>query len=152
MSQEDTEALLQQCMIGRLATVGADNVPYITPFNYYYEPHSKRIYVHHSNKPGHLLDNLRHSDNVCFEVEETGPISFTGQRACSASQIYQSVICFGKISAIEAEEEKESVVRLLMKKYIDEPMPERTYSPELVTLDRIVVLAIDVEIMTGKRR
>ena len=152
MGQEESEALLQRCLVGRMGTVGSDGMPYVTPLNYVYEPRAQRIYFHHSPKRGHLLTNLRHSNKVCFEVDEPGPVVATGDYACNTTQAYRSVICFGRMSAVENTEEKKRVVELLVRKYIDELMPDRMYDPELVQLDRIMVLAMDIEVMTGKHR
>jgi len=152
MGKEESETLLQRCLVGRMATVGSDGKPYITPVNYVYEPRARRIYFHHSPKRGHLLTNLRHSNKVCFEVDEPGPVVATGDYACNTTQAYRSVICFGPMSAVENAEEKKRIIGLLVRKYIDELMPDRLYGPEIVQLDRIMVLAMEIEVMTGKQR
>ena len=41
---------------------------------------------------------------------------------------------------------------MLMRKYVDELTPDRAHNPELVQLDRTMVLAMDIEIMTVKHR
>jgi nitroimidazol reductase NimA-like FMN-containing flavoprotein (pyridoxamine 5'-phosphate oxidase superfamily) len=152
MDQEQNKALLQRALVGRMGTVGSDDMPYITPLNYVYEPQTRRIYFHRSPKTGHLLTNLHHNNKVCFEVDEPHSVVATGDYACNTTQVYQSVICFGRTSAVEDTEEKERVLRLLMRKYVDEPTPERVYNPELLQLDNTMVLAMDIEIMTGKHR
>jgi hypothetical protein len=85
-------------------------------------------------------------------VDEPGSVIATGDYACNTTQIYQSVICFGRAAAVEDTAEKERIIRLLMQKYVDEPTPERMYNPELLKLDRTMVVAMDIEIMTGKHR
>ena len=152
MGQGESEALLQQSLVGRIGTVGSDSMPYVTPLNYVYDPKARRIYFHHSPKAGHLLTNLRHNNKVCFEADKPGPVVASGNYACNTTQVYQSVICFGRTSAIEDAEEKERVLRLLMRKYVDEPTPDRMYNPQLLLLDETLVLAMDIEIMTGKHR
>ncbi len=153
MSQEESQALLLRCLVGRVGTVGDDGMPYVTPVNYVYDPRARRIYLHHSpNKEGHLLANLRHSNKVCVEVDERGPVAATGDYACDTTQVYQSVICFGCMSAIDDPAEKRRVMGLLVRKYIDGLMPGRTYNPEMVELGRTMVLALEIEVMTGKQR
>jgi hypothetical protein len=49
-------------------------------------------------------------------------------------------------------EEKEMALQLLVRKYVDELMPERRYDPELSTSDSVTVIALRVETMTGKQR
>ena len=153
MGMEGSEALLQRCLVGRVGTVGSDGMPYVIPMNYVYESQTRRIYFHHSpSGEGHFLTNLRDNDQVCFEVDEPGPLVATGDHACNTAQVYRSVICFGRMSTIEDVSEKKRVLDLLVQKYIDRHMPGRMYSPELVQLDQTLVLAMDIQMMTGKHR
>jgi len=150
LNTEEIEALLKRCLVGRVATTGSDDMPYITPLNYVYEPQTSRIYLHHSSEPGHLLDNLRHNNRVCFEADEPGVLFATGEFACNTGQVYQSVICFGRMSLLETVEEKKHVLWLFTEKYIDGLMPDRKYKSALQQVEGTAVLAIDIEIMTGK--
>ena len=58
--------ILSAATIGRMATLGADGYPYITPVNYVYT--NACIYFHCALK-GEKLDNIAREDRVCFEVD-----------------------------------------------------------------------------------
>ncbi len=147
MDEADSVALLERCLVGHVGTVSADGTPYVTPMNYVYVPGSNRMYLHMSAQRGHLLANLEHSPKVCFQVERAGPVVQTGETGCDASQVYQSVVCFGTARFISVRSQKEHVCRMFNEKY----------APKLPTdsfprLDETLVVAIAIERMTGKRR
>jgi nitroimidazol reductase NimA-like FMN-containing flavoprotein (pyridoxamine 5'-phosphate oxidase superfamily) len=147
MSEEDARACLERCLVGHVGTVGADGTPYVTPMSYVYAPRSQRIYLHLSTQRGHLLANLEHSPKVCFQVERAGPIVQTGPNVCDASQVYQSVVCFGTARMITVRSQRERVCRMFGEKYTPE-LPADSFP----SLDTILVVAIAIEQMIGKRR
>jgi nitroimidazol reductase NimA-like FMN-containing flavoprotein (pyridoxamine 5'-phosphate oxidase superfamily) len=150
LGKEEMEGVLNSCLVGRVATVGSDGMPYITPLNFVYDAGTQRICFHHSTEPGHLLENLAHSDRVCFEVDEPGAVFASGDYACNTGQAYRSVVCFGKMVFIEDVREKKDILALLAKKYIDDLTPDRTYKHGWEQLAVTAVLAMDIEMMTGK--
>jgi nitroimidazol reductase NimA-like FMN-containing flavoprotein (pyridoxamine 5'-phosphate oxidase superfamily) len=153
MSREESRLLLQQCLVGRIGTVDNDGVPYVTPVNYTYESDLNRIYIHHSSKEGHLLNNLKVSNCVCFEIDQPDEIVNVspGMHICNGDQIYRSVICFGRMLVVDSEE-KSRGLRLLGSKYSGQSVLGQTGEFEPAKLDRLVVLAINIETMTGKCR
>lgn len=151
MGAPESEELLGRALVGRLGTVGPDGMPYVVPMNFVYDPAVRTVFLHCANT-GHRLDNLAHNPLACFEVDEPEAILATGTRACDTSQIYRSVICFGKAIVVSDREEKERALRLFVTKYVDGLMPERRYEPVLTTLDQTTVIALRVETMTGKKR
>ena len=64
--KEEIGELLNRCRVGRLATLGQDGYPYITPLNYVYWQGS--VYFHCARQ-GEKLDNIDMNDRVCFEVD-----------------------------------------------------------------------------------
>jgi nitroimidazol reductase NimA-like FMN-containing flavoprotein (pyridoxamine 5'-phosphate oxidase superfamily) len=152
MEPGDAERMLVKSVVGHLGTVGPDGMPYVTPMNYVYELKRKKVYFHVSNKKGHLLTNLEHSNKACLEVSEADALIATGDYGCDTSQVYRSVICFGQVTPVTEEAERARVARLFIDKYVEGMMPERVYKPGLVTLKDIVLLALDVQVVTGKER
>lgn len=150
LDAEAIGAMLKKCLFGRVATVGSDGMPYITPLNYVYEPETSRIYFHHSSEPGHLLENLSHGDRVCFSVDEPGDFFASGEYACNTGQAYRSVVCFGRMSHIEDVNEKKRVLGLVAQKYIDELTPDRKYKHGWQELAITAILSMKIEEMTGK--
>jgi nitroimidazol reductase NimA-like FMN-containing flavoprotein (pyridoxamine 5'-phosphate oxidase superfamily) len=153
MTGAESEALLLEAQAGRIATVCYDGSPYITPVNYAYEPATGRVYIHHSAKGGRLLDNLKVNSRVCFEVDE--PVEAvnaqTGKHICDIDYAYRSVICYGSMS-VAGDEEKLKGLRLLGEKYAAAGIASRSNEFEQHKLDRLVVLVIDIESVSGKCR
>lgn len=142
--REEMESLLQEALVGCLATVGPDGSPYITPLNFVY--HQGKIYFHCAFK-GRKIDNIRATPRVCFEVHELIKM-VQGQRACDFSTRYRSVLVFGHARSLPDGDEKIAVLTALAKKYADgqavePPTPERAKGTE--------VIEITIEEMTGKR-
>ena len=151
MGEAEAEALLSQALVGRIGTVGPEGMPYVLPVSFYFDPSSQTVYLHHATR-GHLLENLAFSPSTCFEVDEPGPIVATGTTGCNIGQVYRSVICFGRATIIADRKEKEDILRLLVDKYSRQLSTERWGAQELEKLDGTTVIAIKVEIMTGKQR
>jgi len=152
MSEEDSAALLQRALVGRIGTVGADGMPYVVPMNFVYEQAGRRIHLHLGRQPGHLAENLKSSPKLCFEVDEPGPLIATGETACETDHVYESVICFGQGCVISDQAERTRIARLFVQKYVDQGMPGRSCKPEMVYLEIVDFVTIEVAVMTGKRQ
>jgi hypothetical protein len=151
MSEENSVALLQRALVGRIATVDAEGTPYVVPLNFVYEDDGRRIHFHLGRQPGHLASNLDFSPKVCFEVDEIGPLFATGDVGCNTDQEYESVVCFGRAAVVSDEEERERIARLFFRKYVDENMPDRSYDSGPVLLAAVEFVTVEVGMMTGKR-
>jgi nitroimidazol reductase NimA-like FMN-containing flavoprotein (pyridoxamine 5'-phosphate oxidase superfamily) len=153
MTSAESEALLMEAQAGRIATVSSDGSPSITPVNYAYEPSARRVYIHHSAKGGRLLDNLKISSRVCFEADE--PLEAvnaqTGKHICDIDYSYRSVVCYGSMS-LAGDEEKLNGLRLLGEKYAASGIASQSNEFEQHKLDRLVVLVIAIESVSGKCR
>lgn len=114
--------ILTRCTVGRLATIGIDGYPYITPVNYVYSQSS--IYFHCTTQ-GEKTDNILRNPKVCFEVDiplaylDTG---FDANRpACQVHQFYHSVIIRGTAEIVEDIEEKVAALNALMASHENNP-------------------------------
>jgi nitroimidazol reductase NimA-like FMN-containing flavoprotein (pyridoxamine 5'-phosphate oxidase superfamily) len=153
MSRDENRELLQQCPVGRIATSDEKGVPYITPVNFVYDPDVNRIYVHHTSKGGKLLNNLKNNNHVCFEIEQAGIVVNVNPAShiCDGDQIYRSVIGLGQVSIADRKEMLRGLELLGMKYFIRSSFSQ-TVQFEPSKLDRLVVLVINIETMTGKCR
>ena len=151
MSEQDSVALLQRALVGRIGTVDADGTPYVVPLNFAYGDQGRRIHLHLAKQSGHLASNLEFSSKVCFEVDEPGPLVATGDAGCDTDQVYESVVCFGRAAVVSDEREKERIARLFIRKYVDEHMPGRSYDRGLVWLGAVEFVTVEVSVVTGKR-
>ncbi len=94
---EEIRRILASTNIGRLATLGTDGYPYITPVNFVF--HEGNIYFHCA-VAGEKLDNMAASPKVCFEVDTPLAyldIKFNPERdPCRLHQLYRCVIIRGE--------------------------------------------------------
>jgi len=86
------QQILDSTNIGRLAIIGGDGHPYITPVNFV--RYSGNIYFHCAPQ-SEKLDNLKRNPKVCFTVDV--PLAYLvsrfdqKQHVCSLSQFYHCV-------------------------------------------------------------
>lgn len=148
MTPEETWQLLERGFTGSLATVGEDGWPYVVPLSYVL--HDGVIYFHKSNRPGHLVHNLAIDSRVCFEVDEPGPVFPSGEKApCQTSVGFQSLVLFGRCTAVTDAAEKMAAFRALMAKYADPSWVRPDVWPDMAIT---TVYRISIEKITGKRR
>lgn len=116
--REEMTRILASANIGRLATMGADGYPYITPVNFVF--YKERIFFHSALK-GEKLDNLIRDPRVCFEVDV--PLAYLEvnfnpeKNPCQAHQFYHCVIIRGKARIIPEGELKTAVLNALVAKH-----------------------------------
>ena len=107
--------ILTHALIGRLATVGGDGYPYITPVNYVY--FGGAIYFHCARQ-GEKLDNMARDNRVCFAVDR--PLAYLDTAfdrnlpPCEVSQFYQSVVIRGRAEIVDDLAEKVAALNALM--------------------------------------
>lgn len=128
---EQIRLILSSTAIGRMASIGADGYPYITPVNFVF--HEAKIYFHCSRE-GEKLDNIARDPRVCFEVDI--PLAYIdaggdpGRKACSAHQLYHCVIIRGHARVIADGPLKLAALNALIAKHEPEvgfePVTEET--------------------------
>jgi len=115
---KEIERILSLTNIGRLATIGQDGYPYITPLNYV--SLEGNIYFHCAPK-GEKLDNLNREPRVCFEVDV--PLSYLdigldpARPICHLHQYYHSVIIRGTATDISDKALKLAALNALIAKH-----------------------------------
>ena len=142
-TSRDMELLLERAPVGRLAVTTPEG-PYIVPVNFVFL--EGRLYFH-SGPAGRKMEALRADPRVCFMVDEIGP-QVLWKQGCGISQIYRSVVCFGKAEFVEEQGEKKAVLEKMVQKYV----PSRYSVPPLTqeNIRKTAVVRIVVETMTGK--
>jgi len=148
--KEKIGEILRRCRIGRLATVGADGYPYITPLNFVYRQWA--IYFHCAHQ-GEKLHNIARDPRVCFEVDI--PLAYKGTDcapeapACSVSQFYHSVVIRGRAEVVTAVEEKVAVLNALMAVHEGVAGFSRITAAD-PAVAACQVVAVHIERMSGK--
>ncbi len=110
--------ILSSTNIGRMATIGRDGFPYITPVNYV--SLDGNIYFHCAPK-GEKLDNLDRNPRVCFEVDV--PLSYIdigldpSRPICNLHQFYHCVIIRGNARIVKNDQLKLDALNALIAKH-----------------------------------
>lgn len=148
--QKDIEAILLGARIGRLATLGQDGYPYITPVNYVYLHGS--IYFHCALQ-GEKLDNLQREPKVCFAVDRPLAYLDTGfdrdMAVCDVGQYYQSVVIRGRAEIILGMAEKVEALNALMACHEGDPK-FAAITAATPAVARCAVVAVRIESLTAK--
>jgi nitroimidazol reductase NimA-like FMN-containing flavoprotein (pyridoxamine 5'-phosphate oxidase superfamily) len=140
---QEMELLLERMPVGRLA-VTTEEGPYIVAVNYLFFEGS--IYFH-SGLVGRKMEALRADSRVCFMVDEVGP-QVLWEQGCGISQIYKSVVCFGKAEFVEGQVEKRRILEKMVQKYVP---PGYAFSPmKDQNIKKTAVVRIVIESMSGK--
>ncbi len=91
------------------------------------------------------MDALRTDPRVCFLVEEVGP-QVTWRHGCGISQIYESVMCFGKAEIVEEVQERKRILERMINKFVPVEAPAMKEG----NIPNTAVVRIRIEWMTGK--
>lgn len=143
LSPSETRDILLKAEWGTLATVGPDGCPYAVPLNYVLIDNT--IFFHCATE-GRKLDNIAFEPRVSFNVA-TGVQVLPEQ----VSTAYQSVTIFG-LARLGNAQEKYSALKELLIKYTPMSLLEIENYLEKRKNDALLVYAIDIASMTGKRR
>jgi len=142
-TSREMELLLERISVGRLA-VTTEEGPYIIAVNYLFLEGS--IYFH-SGVSGRKMEALRADSRVCFLVDEVGP-QVVWEQGCGISQIYKSVVCFGKAEFVEDPLEKRGILERMVRKYVPSSYPFSPMTDQ--NIKKTAVVRIVIESMTGK--
>jgi len=146
---EWTRDFMRRARIGHIATRW-DEQPFITPTNFWYHAERHEI-IFHSNVVGRVRANSDRHEQVCFEASEFGRL-LPSNVALEFSIQYESVVAFGRIRALEDDEEKRRALYGLIGKYFPAMTAGEEYRP--ITdqeLKRTSVYAIAIDSWSGKR-
>ncbi|MGO9122114.1 MAG: pyridoxamine 5'-phosphate oxidase family protein [Desulfomonilaceae bacterium] len=139
-TSREMEILLEEAAIGRLAVTTKEG-PYVVPVNYLF--FEGNIYFH-SALSGRKVESIQTDARVCFLVDEVGP-QVVWERNCGISQIYKSVICFGKAEFVQDPIEKRAILERMVQKYVPTSLAIDDQNIQMTAVVKIVI-----ETMSGK--
>jgi len=142
-TSREMELLLERMPVGRLA-VTTEEGPYIVAVNYLFFAGS--IYFH-SGMAGRKMEALRTDPRVCFMVDEIGP-QVLWEQGCGISQLYKSVVCFGKVEFVEEQAEKRAILEKMVQRYVPSRYPISPMKDE--NIKKTAVVRIIIDSMSGK--
>ncbi len=142
VDRAEIEAILARATVCRLA-LSVDDLPYIVPLTFAYEDGA--IYLH-SSYEGRKMEMLAANPSVCFEVD-VGCEPVTSGDPCRWHMKYESVIGFGRAVLVEDPDGKKQAMEAIRDHYAANAP---AYGD--IPLDKVAVVRIDIESMTGRRR
>ena len=149
LNRLETEEILANGLFGVLSMNGGDDYAYGVPFSYVYRQNS--IYLHCALE-GKKLRHIRRDNRISFCVVQGADPFF--KLPDTFSMKYKSAMVFGKIYEVDNDQEKlQGLIALVEKYYRGNPEHlERGKVKAANSLDKTVVLRIDVDHLTGKIR
>ena len=114
LAEEKIHALLAAEPVGRMASLGADGFPYITPVHFIFL--QGQIFIH-GLAVGEKLTNIKRDSRVGFEVEKMLGLVHDDKLPCETNTSYESVIIRGKAALIEDSALKLVVLDAFVAKY-----------------------------------
>ena len=137
-------AIMEKCEVLHLA-LNAEPVPYLLPVNFGMEPDGWKLYFHGA-MDGTKYGLIQRDNRASFEMDCTqGLVLDEGSHSCTMN--YESVIGWGCLTEITAEDEKRRALDLLMAHYHGEGFE---YDPAPMGFTR--VFCLEVKERTAKRR
>jgi hypothetical protein len=140
-SNEEMESIMERSAFCRMAMVDENN-PYVVPLCFGYD---QGMLFFHSAPDGKKIDVLKKNNSVCVEFD-TDHEFIKDENACRWGLKYSSVIARGKAFIVKDPQEKKRGLDVIMRHYSN---AFYSYSPK--DLERIVVIKVIIQDMTGKR-
>lgn len=139
----EIEEIIRSCKHCVVSTVSPDGLPYSIPMNFAY---TNNQIILHSAPIGTHLNHIQHNNQVCVVFCTDGHLVYQHKEvACSYRMRSKSVICKGRVSFIESDEDKIQVMNMLMKHYTAN---EFKYSKPAIS--NVKVWIVDINEMTAK--
>jgi nitroimidazol reductase NimA-like FMN-containing flavoprotein (pyridoxamine 5'-phosphate oxidase superfamily) len=147
MGEAEIEDLLARARLAHFATVGPNGDPYVVPNLFVWA--ERKVFLHTTRAAGHFRANVELCARVSFDIAEIGEIFPYGEFECDTSASYASLVGFGSIAIVAANEEKARFFDRFLAKYADPgwARPKGFYP----RLDEVCVYAITPERITGKK-
>jgi len=140
-SPQEIEAIIQKAQVCRIG-FSENDLPYVVPVNFGYRD---RCLYFHSAPEGRKMEIMKRNNRVCFEMD-IAPELVRGQTPCKWDMKYRSVIGVGKAFLLADPAEKSRALHIIMEHYQGDP-----YEYSESELERVAVVRIEIESMTGKR-
>ena len=144
LTDEETLQLFSDAEYGVLSVTDENNMPYGVPMSFALSDYV--IYFHCSAAGGKRISGIRHDPNACFTV--IGATKLLPQKFAT---LYMSGIAYGKIKIISDDTEKQKGIEAILQKYSPDHI-ENGMKYIASALDKIYVLKLEIEKITGKGR
>ncbi len=137
----EIEKIIEKAIYCRIGLVDNDE-PYVVPVCFGYE---RNALYFHSALEGRKVELIKKNNKICFEID-TDVELVKAAEPCNWAMRYRSVIGVGKAHILESDEEKSHGLRVIVRQYSED---DSAFPKE--TLDKVIVVRVDIESITGKK-
>jgi len=138
---KEIEKIIKRAIRCRIGLVDGDE-PYVVPVCFGYE--RSALYFHGALE-GRKVELIKRNNQICFEIDTDVKV-VKSEKPCGWTMKYRSVIGVGRAYILESDQEKSRGLRLIMRQYTG-----GDFSFPKSTLDRTLVVRVDIKSMTGKQ-
>ena len=124
-----------------------NNHPYIVTLNFGYAGGDHPCLYFHCASVGKKLEMMKKNNFVCFEMDTDHEL-YDGENGCDWGMKFSSIVGFGKIKQVEDRESRIKGLDCIMSHYSD----REKFSYDENVLANTIILRLDIEEMTGKRK
>ena len=137
--------IMQACQTASIAFGGG--APYVIPMSYGFAQENGRftLYMHGAGE-GEKIRRIQADPRAAFAMFTGNAFRGSGDAACSYTTSFDSVCGSGTIRFLESEAEKRAGLEAIMAHYA----PGRAFDYDGKMLQATCVMALDVEVITGK--
>ena len=148
---EETTEILSNGIVAHLGFI-QDDVPFVIPFTYHYDPDSPdSIYLHGSIR-SRALKHLATGAPVCVTVTLTDGLVYS-RKAMNHSVNYRSVTLFGRAREVTDEAEKFDLFDQMVQRYFPgRTVGEDYYAPPSPDLGVTALVEVKIEEWNAKAR
>ena len=138
---DEIERIIKKAIRCRIGLVDTDE-PYIVPVCFGYERNA--LYFHGAFE-GRKVELIKKNNKICFEIDTDVEIR-KAEEPCDWAMKYRSVIGVGRAYILESDEEKSQGLRVIVRHYT-----EGDFTFPKADLDKIMVVRVDIESITGRK-
>jgi nitroimidazol reductase NimA-like FMN-containing flavoprotein (pyridoxamine 5'-phosphate oxidase superfamily) len=142
---EHIEQIIRKSDVCRIA-LADNNIPYIVTMNFGYTGGPHPCFYFHCAPEGRKIEMLKKNNYVCFELDTDHELT-PGERGCDWGMKFSSVIGYGRISILKEKDLKIEALNCLMSQY----SKRNDFTYDEANLDKITILKLDIEEITGKK-
>ena len=141
---QEIARIMSRCQVASIA-FGGDS-PYVIPMNFGFSCDGGhfRLYLHGARE-GEKMDRVRRDPRAAFSMYTEEKL-LTADIACGYTMDFESVCGSGRITALEGEEKREGLRRLMAQL-----TPGREWTFDERMLRAVAVLCLDVQEIAAKR-
>ena len=145
---EQIREIMRGCDICELALNDVDGYPYVLPMNFGLTvENGKPVIYLHSAREGKKLDLIARDARCAFSMSRAHVLELA-KVACATTWKYESALGRGRISVVDEPAEGVEALKAIMRHYD----PDHEHEFDERHLRAVVILRMDVEQLTGKRR